>query len=206
MAESKPRPHDSAWWKPASGCPSGTFTTDRLCIACDIVHGPAACLTKCDAGDGAACTLVGTFYELGQFNQTRTASDGAMALDFYQRACALRSADGCMALASKTMAGHDIAKDETAALALFHHLCEERHAPACRAEGVALINGGNRGDGLALVKRACDLADRVACRMTKDADVLESVDEAQRKASWTESKCRRPEMRDSEPSCLDAIR
>lgn len=199
-------PHDAMWWKPSTGCPAGTLATDRTCIACDISRGTKECQAKCDDGNGPACTVLGSWFESGQSPKL---PDAALAAQFYERACALRSQDGCVALADAKMEGRGTPRDEPAAVEILSQLCDQGHGPACRHEAVASIRGtgvrADPGHGMAMLTRACALRDVEACWLAKDPVVLQDIDQALRTAFRRYVECHKASSFSAEAGNADCM-
>lgn len=183
-----PLPADSIWYTDEGACPVDGMKLGNMCLVCDVSSGPEKCEEKCAGGDGAACALLGSFWEGG--HQLWGAADRVKAVSFYQKGCSLGSADACLNLSERMMSGQGVLKDETAGYALLERLCAARSSNACRFEAIACFKGQGTSRsperGIELVRRACDLGDRISCRIARDPALLTDVDESVRRASQCE--------------------
>ncbi len=122
-------------------------------------------------------------------------NDNERATEYFERACHLDSADGCMMIAIAHETGVGAAKDEALALTLYHRLCADRLGRTCTAEATLYLLG--RGvavdleKGMVLLKEGCSSGDRIGCRMAKHPLIRQDVGAATRSAIADESRCRR---------------
>lgn len=171
---------DAIWFKPDAGCPTGTegpLPDSRVCAVCNWWK-KGDCSAKCQAGDGGACAIIAMHYESGIGNPV----DSRKSNEFFEMACDLKSAQGCMRLARQRMTGEGCSKDEPAGLAIFDRLCNGGRGEACTAAGVAHIAGrGAAADsalGLKLLKQGCALGSTEGCLLLENPLTPENVDAA----------------------------
>jgi len=111
----------------------------------------------CDRGDGAACCLLGTRYQMGQHSPKSPERVGPLV----QRACALHVAACCGMWGLLQFTGPEVAhKDRLVGVAAFGEGCEGGFAPACSYLAQAYENGDavprSEPQAAEYYQRACD--------------------------------------------------
>ena len=114
------------------------------------------CASRCEAGEGTACTTIALRYHEG----VGIAKDPAKAEEMFTRACEAKDPEGCYQL------GLGWGSDASS-LERFRFACEAKHADACAELGYAYSNGkGITPDPVRareLAERACDGGSRNGC-------------------------------------------
>lgn len=117
----------------------------------------------CSQGDGARCSLLGSYVYLG----TGIATDKAEALRLYDRGCSLGDAQGCRGAGLMYRNGDSVIQDLQRALQFFGTGCARNDGDSCgflgdmheTGEGVALDNA----KAVELFQRSCSLGSIVGC-------------------------------------------
>lgn len=125
--------------------------------------GPLPEEVACQAGDGAACTVLADAYA----NAVGVPRDPFRASQLFRQGCELGHAPACMFLAEAYRTGVGTRVDEAQALDLYGKACELGNALACRSVGDLYTMGASgMVDGKAAgvwYKLGCDLGDSQAC-------------------------------------------
>jgi len=113
---------------------------------------------------GASCTAYGLILQNGV---SRLGRDEAEAVRKFSRACDLRHAPGCTAMALALQSGRGAAVDLAKARAAYTQACGGGDGPGCAGAGRMVLRGqGGDADvsqGLTLLNRGCDLKSGPAC-------------------------------------------
>lgn len=120
----------------------------------------------CRGGDVPGCLAAARGWEetIG-----KRQSDPAKAQSFFDKACALGSAEGCVSLGVRLVNGSAGAPDLGKARKLFEKACTASNAEACRRLGDVIAfprapaTPATAADALPFMKRACELGDREGC-------------------------------------------
>ncbi|MEQ1504055.1 MAG: tetratricopeptide repeat protein [Myxococcota bacterium] len=117
----------------------------------------------CAAGDGAACTRLGTQYARGEGHL----ADPYEAMRQYRRACELGDARGCMFEAEAYRLGNGVLPDPAKPPELYGRACELGAGLGCRSVGdlvvMGAVVGAAPGSADAWYTRGCDLGDGQSC-------------------------------------------
>ena len=154
-------PGEPIWRKaPGSLCPSATTEVPNGCAVCDLAV-PETCKTKCEAGDGHSCVVLGSILQFG----IRGNRDYPRSHALYERGCGLGSAQGCELLASQLARGEGCDQNEQAALELLEPMCREGRVSSCaQAASIHLARGtSGLSAALRLLEAGCHLGGAAVC-------------------------------------------
>ncbi|HEY2515067.1 MAG TPA: tetratricopeptide repeat protein, partial [Polyangiaceae bacterium] len=96
------------------------------------------CARECDAGSGDLCGRLGANYEFGTNDAGK---DQARGTAYYDRACALGSATGCVSSGRMHEYGHGVPKDFPVATAAYEKACGLGWQVGCANWAIMLENG-----------------------------------------------------------------
>lgn len=132
---------------------------------CDDVE---MCARECDAGSGDLCGRLGANYEFGTNDAGK---DQARGTAYYDRACALGSATGCVSSGRMHEYGHGVPKDFPVAAAAYEKACGLGWQVGCANWAIMLENGRGVTRDLARAKElyrgACKAGAGLACDRLK---------------------------------------
>lgn len=124
----------------------------------------AACATACNGDDPEQCRKLGTTY---QFGTKTTSKDDVQARLFYEKACALKNAGGCVSAGQMYEFHHGVDKDDAKAAGFYKQGCDLGYQVGCANYAIMLENG--RGiakdvpQAMALYANACKAGAGLAC-------------------------------------------
>jgi hypothetical protein len=125
---------------------------------------PSACGAACNTGDAEQCRRLGTTY---QFGNKATKKDDATAASFYEKACALKNAAGCVSAGQMYEFHHGVDKDDAKAAGFYKQGCDLGYQVGCANYAIMLENGrGVTKDvtaAAALYDGACQKGAGLAC-------------------------------------------
>ncbi len=96
------------------------------------------CGEACNAGDAEQCRRLGTTF---QFGNKATQKDDAKALGFYEKACTLKSAAGCVSAGQMFEFHHGVDKDDAKAAGFYKQGCDLGYQVGCANYAIMLENG-----------------------------------------------------------------
>jgi TPR repeat protein len=132
---------------------------------CDDV---AACEADCDAGVADRCRLTGTTFQFGTKAVTK---DEKRALSFYDRACTLKNAGGCVSAGQMWEFHHGVDKDDAKAAAFYKQACDLDDQVGCANYAIMLERGTgvpkDDAKAIALFDKACQKGAGLACDRLK---------------------------------------
>ena len=96
------------------------------------------CEVDCDAGNGDQCRRLGTTY---QFGNKSTHKDDTRTLSYYEKACAMKSAGGCVSAGQMYEFHHGVDKDDVKAAAFYKSGCDLGYQVGCANYAIMLENG-----------------------------------------------------------------
>jgi TPR repeat protein len=133
-----------------------------------------ACDDECDAGSAESCRKLGTTY---QFGTKSTQKDDLKALHYYERACAMKNAGGCVSSGQMYEFHHGVDKDDAKAAAFYKQGCDLGYQVGCANYAIMLENGRgvpkDLAQAAALFDVACKQGAGLACdrlRVLRDLD------------------------------------
>jgi TPR repeat protein len=118
--------------------------------------------SACDHDLASGCLFLGYAYA-GSSGHSAVATDNARAHTFFERACQLKGASGCVHAGSDYLEGRrGFQKDPGRAVELYQRACDLGDGEACYTLGNCLLQGQNgvpkdEGRGQALIDRACKI-------------------------------------------------
>lgn len=128
----------------------------------------AACDRDCNAGKGASCRLLAVTYEFGKSDAGRNETLGTT---YFDRACALGDAPGCVSSGQMHEYGHGVSKDMEQAATAYAHACTLGWQVGCANWAIMLENGrGVEKDvakAMTLYDSACKAGAGLACERAK---------------------------------------
>jgi TPR repeat protein len=128
----------------------------------------AVCETECDAGAADRCRRAGTTLQFGTKAVTK---DDKRALAFYDRACALKSAAGCVSAGQMWEFHHGVEKDDRKAAALYKQACDLDDQVGCANYAIMLERGTgvpkDEAAATTLFDKACQRGAGLACDRLK---------------------------------------
>jgi TPR repeat protein len=149
---------------PVSPAPS-VITIANTMGTCDDI---AACERDCKAGNGASCRLLAVTYEFGKSDAGRNETLGTT---YFDRACALGDAPGCVSSGQMHEYGHGVPKDFPLAASSYAHACTLGWQVGCANWAIMLENGRGVEKDLAKAKAlydsACKAGAGLACDRAK---------------------------------------
>ncbi len=123
-----------------------------------------ACVSECEAGVAEGCRKMGTTY---QFGNKGTPRDDLQATRMYERACALKSAGGCVSAGQMYEFHHGVLTDDAKAAGFYKQGCDLGYAVGCANYAIMLENGRgvpkDLGAAAALYDGACRAGAGLAC-------------------------------------------
>ena len=129
------------------------------------------CQKRCDDGNGDTCRRLGVTFQLGQ----GAPKDLPRATASFVKACALKSAMGCVSAGQMYEYAHGVDKDVARAADFYRIACELSYAPGCHNFAIMVENGrGVPQDDLLAARyydMACAAGATVAC--TRAAELRE---------------------------------
>jgi TPR repeat protein len=129
--------------------------------SCDDV---AACARDCAGGSGDACRRLAVTYEFGKSD---AGHDETLGTTYFDRACALGDAPGCVSSGQMHEYAHGVPKDVAAAAAAYSKACTIGSQVGCANFAIMLENGrGVRKDlerARTLYDGACKAGAGLAC-------------------------------------------
>jgi len=147
----------------ASSPPPITFA--NAIGTCDDVE---ACEKDCDAGQGDRCGRLGATFEFGKSDAGRDPTRGTL---YYDRACALGDAPGCVSSGRMHEYAHGVPKDLAVATAAYERACTLGYQAGCANWAIMLENGRgvpvDRAKARALYESACKAGAGLACDRMK---------------------------------------
>jgi TPR repeat protein len=155
---------------PADGVPAASPAPSAITIAnmmgtCDDV---AACDRDCNAGKGTSCRLLAVTYEFGKSDAGRNETLGTT---YFDRACALGDAPGCVSSGQMHEYGHGVPKDFAQAATAYAHACTLGWQVGCANWAIMLENGRGVEKDVAKAKTlfdsACKAGAGLACERAK---------------------------------------
>jgi TPR repeat protein len=150
---------------PVSGPASSAITIANTMGTCDDV---AVCDRDCSAGNGASCRLLAVTFEFGKSDAGRNETLGT---SYFDRACALGDAPGCVSSGQMHEYGHGVPKDFPQAAAAYAHACTLGWQVGCANWAIMLENGRGVEKDVAkaktLYESACKAGAGLACERGK---------------------------------------
>jgi TPR repeat protein len=151
--------------------PASVITIANVFGTCDDV---GACEADCDAGAGDKCRLAGATFQFGTKAVTK---DEKRALGFYDRACALKNAGGCVSAGQMWEFHHGVDKDDAKAATFYKEACDFDDQVGCANYAIMLERGAgvakDEAKAIALFDKACQKGAGLACDRLK---VLRATD------------------------------
>ena len=148
--------------------PSGSpppMTIANAMGSCDDV---AACQRECESGDGASCRKLAVTYEFGKSDAGKNETLGT---SFFDRACTLGDAPGCVSSGQMHEYGHGVEKDFPRAAAAYEKACKIGWQVGCANWAIMLENGRGVEKDAARAKElyegACKAGAGLACERMK---------------------------------------
>ena len=150
---------------PTEGVPvapaASVITIANAMGSCDDV---TACDRDCNAGNGASCRLLAVTYEFGKSDAGR---NEALGTTYFDRACALGDAPGCVSSGQMHEYGHGVPKDFPRAAEAYAHACTLGWQVGCANWAIMLENGRGVEKDVAkakgLYESACKAGAGLAC-------------------------------------------
>ncbi len=128
----------------------------------------AACDRECDAGSGESCRRLAVTYEFGRSDAGKNETIGTA---FFDRACALGDAPGCVSSGQMHEYWHGVEKDFPRAAAAYQKACTLGWQVGCANWAIMLENGRGVEKDLAKAKElydgACKAGAGLACERMK---------------------------------------
>ena len=125
---------------------------------------PAVCATACNGGDGEQCRRLGTTY---QFGNKATKKDDPTATTFYEKACTLKNASGCVSAGQMYEFHHGVDKDDAKAAGFYKQGCDLGSQVGCANYAIMQENGRgvtkDTAAAAALYDGACQKGAGLAC-------------------------------------------
>jgi len=155
---------------PGEGIPNPAAAPSAITIAnvmgsCDDV---AVCERECTDGQGDSCRRLAVTYEFGKSDAGRNEGLGTK---YFDRACALGDAPGCVSSGQMHEYGHGVPKDPTEAAAAYSRACTLGWQVGCANWAIMLENGRGVEKDLAKAKTlydgACKAGAGLACERMK---------------------------------------
>jgi TPR repeat protein len=140
---------------------SSAITIANVFGTCEDEKG---CEDACDAGDADPCRKLGTTYQFGNASVTK---DEARATAYYERACAMKNAMGCVSSGQMYEFHHGVTKDDAKAATYYEKGCELGYQVGCANWAIMLENGRGVPKDVtrarALYEEACRQGAGLAC-------------------------------------------
>jgi TPR repeat protein len=153
---------------PTEGVPvsaPSALTIANAMGSCDDV---AVCERDCNGGHGDACRLLAVTYEFGKSDAGRNETLGTK---YFDRACALGDAPGCVSSGQMHEYAHGVPKDDTEAAAAYARACTLGWQVGCANWAIMLENGRGVEKDVAKAKGlydgACKAGAGLACERLK---------------------------------------
>jgi len=132
---------------------------------CDDV---AACARDCAGGNGESCRRLAVTYEFGKSD---AGHDETLGTTYFDRACALGNASGCVSSGQMHEYGHGVPKDFEVAAAAYSNACTIGSQVGCANFAIMLENGRGVPKDIdrarALYDGACKAGAGLACDRLK---------------------------------------
>jgi TPR repeat protein len=96
------------------------------------------CERECNAGQADSCRRLAVTYEFGKSDAGRDETAGTK---YFDRACALGNANGCVSSGQMHEYGHGVPKDPTEATAAYGRACTLGYQVGCANLAIMLENG-----------------------------------------------------------------
>jgi hypothetical protein len=127
-----------------------------------------ACTRACNDGDGEACRKLAVTFEFGKSDAGRNETVGTT---YFDRACALGSATGCVSSGQMHEYGHGVPKDPKTAADAYSRSCTLGYQVGCANYAIMLENGRGVDKDLdkarTLYEGACKAGAGLACERMK---------------------------------------
>ena len=151
---------------PGSPAPSASAVQIAAGMAgCDDV---GLCARECDAGGAEQCRLLAVTYEFGRSDAGKSETLGTA---FFDRACALGNAAGCVSSGQMHEYAHGVPKDVVAAAGAYEKACTSGSQVGCANWAIMLENGRGVEKDVAkartLYEGACKAGAGLACDRLK---------------------------------------
>jgi TPR repeat protein len=153
---------------PTEGVPvsaPSALTIANAMGSCDDV---GVCERDCNGGHGDACRLLAVTYEFGKSDAGRNETLGTK---YFDRACALGDAPGCVSSGQMHEYAHGVPKDDTEAAAAYARACTLGWQVGCANWAIMLENGRGVEKDIAKAKglydSACKAGAGLACERLK---------------------------------------
>lgn len=171
------------------------YSEGRRATVKDPPRGLALWERSCALGSKDGCDSWGTGLRDGVGGPPQPAA----AVAAYEKACALGDGPGCTNLASALLQGSGTLPNPDRALALLQQVCarEEEQWQSCGVLGRALLKGdvlpADRGEGIRLLVRGCNLGHRGDCfdaslALSARGDAAQALRYLRASCSWGEVK------------------
>jgi TPR repeat protein len=148
-----------------AGPATSAITIANVFGTCDDL---AACEADCDAGVAEPCRRTGTTFQFGTKAVTK---DEKRALAYYERACALKNAGGCVSSGQMWEFHHGVDKDDTKAASFYKQACDLDDQVGCANYAIMLERGTgvarDTDKAIALFGKACQRGAGLACDRLK---------------------------------------
>ena len=136
----------------------------ELATFVSVDHGADTLRHACEAGDGAPCFMLGSFYHTGN----GVPRDDATALKLFQQSCASGWWRGCGRLGESYMWGEGAPVDLPRALQSFDKACAGKYGPGCFNAGLMYARGKGTAVNVVLAQqrlvKACEFGVAAACQ------------------------------------------
>ena len=153
---------------PTEGVPAPESSTMLIANAMGVCDDVAACERECNQAQADSCRRLAVTYEFGKSDAGRDETRGTK---YFDRACALGSAAGCVSSGQMHEYGHGVPKDPTQAADAYGRACTLGWQVGCANLAIMLENGRGVPKDLdraqSLYAQACKAGAGLACERMK---------------------------------------
>jgi TPR repeat protein len=156
----------------SSGAPGASTTKGpppvTIANAMGYCEDTDACTTACNDGDAESCRKLAVTFEFGKTDAGRNETLGTT---YFDRACALGSATGCVSSGQMHEYGHGVPKEFKTAADAYARACTLGYQVGCANYAIMLENGRgvdqDLGKAKTLYEGACKAGAGLACERMK---------------------------------------